>query len=127
MTGDWNAVAKVVDRRIREIGVSQRELAQRSQVSQAVIREIQYNTVQRRRSTRTLEALSQVLDLHPDHLTAVLEGTNPSPREPEPTAPPGADPRAELDAMDLHLMAIYRRLDEILAAINTHRPRDAQP
>ena len=80
MTEDWAAVARAIDRRLHELGLRQRELAQRAHVSQAIVRELQHNTAQRRRSTRTLEALSLALDWHPRHLHAVLQGKP----EPEP-------------------------------------------
>lgn len=55
--GDW-AVARAISDRVRELGWRQHELAERSHVSAAVVREIQRHTVERRRSRRTLEALS---------------------------------------------------------------------
>ena len=58
---DWTAVSTAVKGRVRELGLTQRELAQRSNVSLAIVREIQRNTAQRRRSARTLEALSVAL------------------------------------------------------------------
>ncbi|WP_081893612.1 helix-turn-helix domain-containing protein, partial [Actinoalloteichus caeruleus] len=80
MSDDWAAVARVINERVNQLGWRQRELAERSQVSQAIVREIQHHTVERRRSARTLEALSTTLGLHPQHLQAVLEGSTP----PEP-------------------------------------------
>ena len=71
---DWAAVARAIDDRVRELGWRQRELAERSHVSAAVVREIQRNTVQRRRSRRTLESLSVALGWAPEHLDAVLNG-----------------------------------------------------
>ena len=84
MSEDWASVARAISQRLTELGMRQRELAERSHVSQAIIRELQHNTVQRRRSARTLEALSLALSWHPDHLTAVLRGLTP----PEPGDPP---------------------------------------
>jgi len=54
-----------------ELGLRQRELSN-GRRPQAIVREIQRNTVQRQRGMRTLEALSAALDWHPEHLTAVL-------------------------------------------------------
>jgi len=71
---DWAAVARAISDRMREFGWNQRELAERSHVSVAVVREIQRNTVQRRRSPRTLESLSVALGWKPGHLFAVLTG-----------------------------------------------------
>jgi hypothetical protein len=64
MPGDWAAVARAIDDRVRELGWRQRELAERSHVSAAVVREIQRHTVERRRSPRSPEvALRPVLNL----------------------------------------------------------------
>jgi ribosome-binding protein aMBF1 (putative translation factor) len=80
---DWAAVANAIKERVNELGWRQRELAQRSHVSQAIVRELQHHTVERRRSARTLEALSITLGWHPQHLVAVLHGrTPPEPGEP---------------------------------------------
>ncbi|GAA2975262.1 hypothetical protein LV75_001785 [Actinokineospora diospyrosa] len=76
---DWVSVARTIDDRITLLGWRQRDLARRSQVSQAIIRELQYNTTRRRRSARTLEALSIALGLHPNHLNDVRLGKQPSP------------------------------------------------
>jgi len=69
---DWAAVARAISDRVRELGWRQRELAERSHVSVAVVREIQRHTVERRRSPRTLQALSVALGWEPEHLDRVL-------------------------------------------------------
>src|ERR1043165_740252 len=74
---DWSAVAKAINQRVHEPGWRQRELAERARVSQAIVRELQHHTVERRRSTRTLESLSVTLGWHPEHLDAVLRGRQP--------------------------------------------------
>src|SRR3984885_8374094 len=71
---DWAAVAQVISDRVRELGWRQRELAERSRVSAAVVREIQLHTVERRRSPRTLESLSVALGWEPGRLDSVLRG-----------------------------------------------------
>jgi ribosome-binding protein aMBF1 (putative translation factor) len=58
---DWVAVANAIKERVNELGWRQRELAPRSHVSPAIVRELQHHTVERRRSARTLEALSVAL------------------------------------------------------------------
>jgi DNA-binding Xre family transcriptional regulator len=83
VTEDWAAVARAINQRMAELSLSQRELTQRSHVSKATVREIQHDTVRRRRSSRTLEALSLALDWHPGHLSAVLSGRRP-PRAGDP-------------------------------------------
>jgi transcriptional regulator with XRE-family HTH domain len=60
---------------MKELGWSQRELARRSQVAQAIIREIQHHVVERRRSPRTLQAISSALGWGLDHLTSILQGS----------------------------------------------------
>ena len=72
--GNWAVVARAINDRVRELGWRQRELAERSHVSVAVVREIQRHTVERRRSPRTLEALSVALGWEPEHLDRVLQG-----------------------------------------------------
>ena len=69
---NWAAVARAVSDRVRELGWRQRELAERSHVSAAVVREIQRHTVERRRSPRTLQALSTALGWEPEHLDRLL-------------------------------------------------------
>jgi hypothetical protein len=113
---DWAAVGRAVTERMTELGLTQREVTQRSHVSKATVREIQYDTVQRRRSGRTLEALSLALDWHPDHLTAVLHGHRP-PRGGDPVARPDDDIPGRLAVIEHYLREITDRLGEI-GAIN---------
>lgn len=54
---NWAAVARTISGRVRELGWRQRELAEFSYASMAMVREIQRPTIERRRSFRTLEAL----------------------------------------------------------------------
>ena len=84
MAQDWAAVARAIDTRLAELNWRQRELAERAQVSVAIVRELHRNTTQRRRSTRTLEALSIALGWHPEHLDAVLRSHTP----PAASSPP---------------------------------------
>ncbi len=74
MVEDWAAVARAISRRMTELGLNQRELIERSRVSKATVGELYHNSAQRRRSARTLEALSIALEWHPQHLVAVLKG-----------------------------------------------------
>lgn len=101
---DWAAVARVIGDRVRELGWRQRELAERSHVSVAVVREIQRHTMERRRSRRTLEALSVALGWDPQHLDRVLKGHAEQ-----------ASNRAASDngALRSRLDSVERRLDEI--------------
>ena len=118
---DWTAVAKAINERVTELGLRQHELAKRAHVSQAIVRELQHNTVQRRRSARTLEALSLALAWHPQHLAAVLNGRRPpGVGEPIDTGDPVA---ARLAAIEGRLGEITARLDAMnanLAAVIRH-------
>ena len=105
MSDDWAAVAKAINERVGELGWRQRELAERSHVSLATVREIQRHTVERRRSPRTLESLSVTLGWQPQHLDEVLNGVG-SPRAGQPVTGSGETPWSRLDTLE-------RRLDEI--------------
>jgi transcriptional regulator with XRE-family HTH domain len=106
---DWAAVAEAINERVAELGWRQRELAERSHVSSAIVREIQRHTVERHRSPRTLESLSVTLGWEPQHLDEVLRGNRPS-RAGEPA-------REIIESHSLRLGAIERRLDEITELI----------
>jgi transcriptional regulator with XRE-family HTH domain len=111
---DWAAVAEAINERVTELGWRQRELAERSHVSPAIVREIQRQTVERRRSPRTLESLSIALGWEPHHLDAVLRGRElPAPSE---------KVNGSREITSSRLDAIEQRLGEItelLAGIRT--------
>jgi transcriptional regulator with XRE-family HTH domain len=115
---DWAAVANAIKERVNELGWRQRELAQRSHVSQAIVRELQHHTVERRRSARTLEALSVALGWHPQHLAAVLRGRTP-PELGEPISGNGRTVSSRLDAIDERLSEITDLLHEMNANLAT--------
>jgi transcriptional regulator with XRE-family HTH domain len=114
VTEDWVAVANAIKERVNELGWRQRELAQRSHVSQAIVRELQHHTVERRRSARTLEALSLALGWHPQHLAAVLRGRTP-PELDEPVIDNGTTVSSRLDSIDERLGEIAALLHEMNA------------
>jgi transcriptional regulator with XRE-family HTH domain len=114
VTEDWVAVANAIKERVNELGWRQRELAQRSHVSQAIVRELQHHTVERRRSARTLEALSLALGWHPQHLAAVLRGRTP-PELGEPVIDNGTTVSSRLDSIDERLGEIAALLHEMNA------------
>lgn len=118
MTEDWVAVANAIKARVNELGWRQRELAQRSHVSQAIVRELQHHTVERRRSARTLEALSIALGWHPQHLAAVLRGRTPSELD-DPISENGRTVSSRLDAIDERLSQIADLLHEMNANLAT--------
>lgn len=110
------AVATAINERLGELGMRQRELAERSQVSQAIVRELQRNTTQRHRSARTLEALSTALGWHADHLAAVLVAQKPL--RPGDTGDPGIDEiRGRLGAIEDTLTTLVKRFEELNAQI----------
>jgi transcriptional regulator with XRE-family HTH domain len=106
---DWAAVAEAINERVAELGWRQRELAERSHVSPAIVREIQRHTIERRRSPRTLESLSVTLGWEPQHLESVLKGRRP-PTATEPAIANGEVPTSRLDAIELRLDEITRLL-----------------
>jgi hypothetical protein len=119
---DWAAVARTMDTRLAELGMRQRDLAARAHVSQAIVRELQHNTAQRRRSARTLEALSVALGWHPRHLHAVLSGQRP----PDPDAAVLLGPDAiagRLAAIEGQLRSIEQRLIDVQRRIGQADPR----
>ena len=114
---DWAAVARAISDRVRELGWRQRELAERSHVSVAVVREIQRHTVERRRSPRTLQALSVALGWEPEHLDGVLKGR--SQQSGGQSASDSAALWSRLDSLDLRLAEISELLTELRSDIAT--------
>ena len=112
---NWAAVARAISDRVRELGWRQRELAERSHVSVAVVREIQRHTVERRRSPRTLEALSVALGWEPEHLDRVLKGR--ARESAGHAAPDSAALWSRLDSFDLRLAEISKLLTELRSDI----------
>ena len=114
MTEDWASVARAINERVSELGWRQRDLIERSQVSPAIVREIQRHSVERRRSARTLESLSITLGWHPQHLEALLHGQRP----------PAADelaPSSEaalLARLDEFEQRMGERLDELTVRLD---------
>jgi len=118
---NWAAVARAISDRVRELGWRQRELAERSHVSAAVVREIQRHTVERRRSPRTLEALSVALGWEPEHLDRVLKGHAEQPEG--HTAPDGVALWSRLDSLESRLAESLKLLTELrsdIAAVIDH-------
>lgn len=111
MADDWAAVAHAINQRMAELGLRQRQLIERSRVSKAVVSELMRNVAPRRRSARTLEALSVALDWHPDHLASVLASTEP----PTPGAPVHRpdDIPARLASIERQLRDVTARLDDL--------------
>src|SRR5918997_6065425 len=109
---DWAAVSRAISQRMAELGINQRELIERSQVSKATVGELYHNSAQRRRSARTLEALSIALGWHPQHLAAVLKGQR-VPDIGEPVSRSDDDVPGRLAAIEYRLAQIETRLGDI--------------
>src|ERR671917_268291 len=95
-----------------ELGINQAELIERSQVSKATVGELYHNSAQRRRSARTLEALSMALEWHPQHLVAVLKGQR-VPGIGEPVSRSDDDIPGRLAAIEYRLAQIETQLGTI--------------
>jgi transcriptional regulator with XRE-family HTH domain len=106
---DWVAVAEAITGRMRELKVSQRDLAVHSNVSVATIREIQRHRISRRRNPRTLESLSESLGWPRQHLDAVLNGRLP--QDPAEAGRDESDLRTRLDELE-------RRLDMVVDVVH---------
>lgn len=115
MTEDWAAVSRAIIGRMAELPMKQHDVVARSGVSRAIVREIQYNTVQRNRGERTLAALSEALRWHSGHLDAVLHGQVP-PRGDAPSAGSTKDIPGRLSAIEYELRRIQDRLERIDSA-----------
>lgn len=109
MAEDWAAVARAIDERMSELGINQRELIERSQVSKATVMEIRRNSAERKRSTRTLEALSTALEWHPQHLAALLQGRR-VPTIDEPVSRSDDDIQGRLAVIEHRLSQIVTQL-----------------
>lgn len=105
MSENWPAVAKAINERLSELGLQQKELAARSGVSLAIVREIQHHVVERRRSARTMEALAVALEWHPQHLLALQHNRRP---------PAPGEPREDMrDPVTARLAVIEDKLAEM--------------
>src|SRR5260370_39394628 len=107
MARDWAAVAEAMKSRLAELDMTQAELVQRSRLAPMTIRELLYNSAQRRRSDQTLAALSQALGWPPGYLRAVAEGRTPA-------NPETGDPvLAELAALKDAVTTLNSRVDAL--------------
>ena len=80
MPRDWAAVADAMKSRLADLDMTQADLVQRSPRAPMTIRELLYNSAQRRRSDQTLAALSRPPAGRP-------VTSRPSPKAPPPTTP----------------------------------------
>ncbi|WP_394615280.1 helix-turn-helix domain-containing protein [Lentzea sp. JNUCC 0626] len=73
MAKDWQAVADAMNTRMEQLGLSQKELSERSKVSPATLRLMQQGAAASRSAT-TLAAVSTALGWKADHLEDVAAG-----------------------------------------------------
>jgi hypothetical protein len=107
MARDWAAVAQAMKSRLADLDMTQAELIQRSRLAPMTIRELLFNTAQRRRSDQTLSAVSEALGWPPGYLRAVAEGRDPGDLD-------AGDPvLAELATLKETVNAISSRLDAL--------------
>lgn len=97
----WADVAKVVNHRMTERGITQQELAQRSGVSTATLRKIQAGSEQKR-TRSTLASISRALGLSDDHLWRVSRGESPDAAQGE-----------ELSALRAEVANLARRVEAL--------------
>jgi transcriptional regulator with XRE-family HTH domain len=124
---DWVAVAEAITGRMRELKLSQRDLAVHSNVSVATIREIQRHRIKRRRNPRTLESLSESLGWPRQHLDAVLNGRLP--QDPAELTGDDGDLRSRLEQLEQRLNTIadvMYRIDAKIDVIIDHRHGDLE-
>lgn len=114
MTEDWAAVAEAINTRLADLGMTQHELATRSGVSPATVRQIQRNYSVRRRSPRTLSALSEALRWPSMHLAEVCEGraSRSTDRDVNSNAATLEDLSREVGVLRKRLDAVEQRLGE---------------
>jgi transcriptional regulator with XRE-family HTH domain len=126
MAEDWAAVAREINSRAADLGLRQRELAERSGVSLAIVREIQQDKIRRRRNPRTLEALSAALQLHPQHLTALLDGQNPPASgqtyQPDPVLVALNTLVREIRSLRAQVGTLSSRLESVIRSENGNTP-----
>ena len=119
MIRDWQAVADAIDQRLRELDMSQLELIQQSGVAPMTVRELHKNSAQRRRSPRTLAALSTALGLPDSYLLDVSKGERPTRHLREQQDPV----LIAVEEIRGELRSIRSRLEELERQVGDDAPR----
>lgn len=84
MAKDWDAVAQAIVARMTELDMSKAELIRATRLAPMTVHEIMTNEAVRKRSPRTLEAMSVALRWPPNHLGDVLDGSAGEPGHVDP-------------------------------------------
>jgi transcriptional regulator with XRE-family HTH domain len=103
---DWDAVAEAINTRLAQLDMTQAELASKSRVSTATLRQIQHGVV-KKRSPHTLAAISEALGWPSRRLEQLSEGESDS-RE--------TDRIARLETTVAELEQRVRRLEDAPAS-----------
>jgi hypothetical protein len=109
MARDWAAVADAMAKRLAEREMTQAELVQLSRLAPMTIRELLFNSAQRKRGRQTLEALDKALGWPPGHLQAIADGRDSSELDAEADDPV----MVELAEVKKLMTVMSSRLDEI--------------
>ena len=104
----WAEVARLLRQRIADLGLTQFDLASKSGVSIATIREL-LHAKPRQRSPRTLSAVSEALGWPSGQIAEIVQGGKPPIAEAQPAS--GSDVGAELRAIREELVRINRRIE----------------
>ncbi|MCI2423976.1 transcriptional regulator [Saccharopolyspora sp. K220] len=96
---------------MEQLELTQQEVANRAGVALHTVRELQHNLIERKRTARTLEAMSEALELPRPYLTAVLEG-HPLSATDSPEERSLDDVYAKLADVAKRLAAVERKLRE---------------
>lgn len=113
VAGDWQAVADAINARMVRLRLTQRELSERSGVSLSTLRELQHGEKDRRRSARTLAAVSDALGWGPDYLHRIATGERPRTNDQSEDRPADDEVLAELQEIREQLTEIARRVDRL--------------
>src|SRR5579863_9004853 len=113
---EWALVAKAVNDRMLERGITQRELAERSGISVATLRKIQHGEPQARNRS-TLANISRALGFRDDHLWRIAT---------EAPSPDGAADRLVIDDLRSQIADLRARVEAIEARQGTAAERPAR-
>jgi hypothetical protein len=94
---------------MQQLSVTQAQLILRSGVSKAIVGELVHGNKVRHRSPRTLEAISEALEWHRDHLEALLQGRTP-PELVQPARQPPVEVGSWQDEIATRLATIEQRI-----------------
>lgn len=110
MAKDWDAVARAIDGRMRELDLTQAQLAASAHLSLETVRELRNNLRPRRRNPRVLAAISEGLGWPTDRLASVLEGEAGAGTEDGQDA---AEMRSEIARLDQEVKSLAGRLETV--------------